>query len=490
MLIEPFLSNAASQPDEIAVVDETGRHTYRQLAGFAAALAQRLSETTSRSHIGLLLPSGAGFVGSFYGSLIAGKSVTPINFLLGQREIEHVLSDSGIDTVVTVPFFAPKLAGSGLKMIDLSQFKPSAPVTMPGLPQRSPDDMAVLMYTSGTSGLPKGVVLSYGNLQSDVDVAIEYADFQHRHTFLGLIPLFHSFGMTGTLLAPMQLGSTAVYMTRFNATAAVKAIAEHRISMVLAVPSMFAAMLHLKNASAEDFANIQYLFSGGEPLPPAVGEAFQNRFGQRIYEGYGLTETSPVVALNIARARRQGSVGKALPSVRIKIVNDDGGEQPAGESGEVWLAGPMIMKGYHHLPEETAAVLTSDGFFKTGDIGKLDSDGYLYIVGRKKELIIVAGEKAAPREIEDALMGHPAVAEAAVVGKKDTSRGEVVVAFVILKEGQTVTDDQLRQTCRDALLPQWKIPREIYFQTELPRTPTGKVLKRVLAQRVNEPAGQ
>jgi acyl-CoA synthetase (AMP-forming)/AMP-acid ligase II len=150
----------------------------------------------------------------------------------------------------------------------------------------------------------------------------------------------------------------------------------------------------------------------------------------------------------------------------------------------------MVMKGYYHLPEETAAVLTPDGFFKTGDIGKLDADGFLYIVGRKKELIIVAGEKAVPREIEDALMRNPAVAEAAVVGKKDASRGEVVVAFIILKEGQTATDDQLRQTCRDALLPQWKIPREIYFETELPRSPTGKVLKRVLSQRVNEPAGQ
>jgi long-chain acyl-CoA synthetase len=345
------------------------------------------------------------------------------------------------------------------------------------------------MYTSGTSGLPKGIILTFNNLQSDVDAAIEHAQLKHGHRFLGGIPLFHSFGMTGTMLAPVQLGATTIYMARFNATAAVKAMREHKVSLFMAVPSMFGAMTHLKSASAEDFASIYALISGGEPLPAALSQGFKQRFGQQIYEGYGLTETCAVISLNMPHAHRQASVGKLVPTARARITSDDGAEQPVGETGEVWLAGPMIMKGYHHLPEETAAALTPDGYFKTGDLGRVDSDGYLYIVGRKKELIIVAGEKAVPREIEEVLLKHPSVAEAAVVGKKDPSRGEVVVAFITFKDGLSATPDELRQICRDGGLPQWKIPKEIFIEKELPLSPTGKVLKRVLAQRVNEQAG-
>jgi long-chain acyl-CoA synthetase len=214
-------------------------------------------------------------------------------------------------------------------------------------------------------------------------------------------------------------------------------------------------------------------------------EAFKQRFGVPLFEGYGLTETSPVVALNMPQENRAGSVGKPVPGVTVKIVDDDGNEMPRGKSGEVWLKGPMIMKGYFNLPNETKAALTADGYFKTGDLGEVDADGFLFITGRKKDLIIVAGEKAAPREIEEVLLQHPSVRDAAVVGKKDSSRGEVVVAFVSPREGETVTADALRDFCRQKGLAQWKVPREVIIENDLPRSPTGKVLKRVLAERVN-----
>jgi long-chain acyl-CoA synthetase len=248
---------------------------------------------------------------------------------------------------------------------------------------------------------------------------------------------------------------------------------------------MFGAIAHLKNAAADDFKSIYAMISGGEPLPAAVRDGFEKRFNVPIYEGYGLTETSPVISLNTPHDHRPGSVGRTVPGVIVKIADDNGQPLPLGATGEVWLKGPMIMKGYHNLPNDTAAVMTTDGFFKTGDLGKLDDDGYLFITGRKKDLIIVAGEKASPREIEEMLMRHPAVAEAAVVGKKDASRGEVVVAFIIAKQGQTLKPEDLRDFGRAQGLAQWKIPREIFVQDELPRSPTGKVLKRVLAEQVN-----
>jgi len=497
MLIEPLLDHAEKVPNDIATHDETGPRTFGQLAASAAGLAHFLSGATSRPSVGLLLPAGAGFVASFYGTLLAGKSVVPINFLLGDREIAHVIADSGIDTVITIPQLSGKLPASGLNVIDLSELakraaaSPISPAMVLAsiksrLPNPKPDDMAVLMYTSGTSGLPKGVVLTYNNLQSDVDACIEHARLETRHKFLGVIPLFHSFGMTAMMLAPVQLGATVIYMARFSAVAALNAVREHGVSLMFAIPSMLAAIAHLKSAAADDFKSIYAIISGGEPLPAKLREVFAQRFGLTLYEGYGLTETSPVVSLNVPHMHRPGSVGKPLKVVEVKITDDSGAAMPTGQSGEVWLRGPMVMKEYFKLPAETEAALTPDRFFKTGDLGMMDADGFLFITGRKKDLIIVAGEKVAPREVEETLLGHPSVAEVAVVGKKDPGRGEQVVAFVLPREGQELKADVLRDFCRQRGLAQWKIPREFHFPKDFPRTPTGKVLKRTLAEQVNQ----
>jgi long-chain acyl-CoA synthetase len=487
MLFEPLFKHATTKPQAVAAIDDRGSYTYQQVAAMATGLGMYLAAQTAQPRVGLLLPSSAGFAASFFGTLLAGKGVVPINFLLGDKEIAHVVADSGIDTVITIPQLAGRLKDTPLKVIDLTALPPTPPAVAPAkFPSPAATDTAVLIYTSGTSGLPKGVELTYGNLQSCVDAAIAYADLRGEHKFLGVVPMFHSLGLTATLLAPFQLGATVVYQARFNPTAAMNAIREHKLSLLFAVPSMYGAILHLKNAQAEDFAHTYAIISGGEPLPATLREKFQQRFNVPILEGYGLTETCGPITVNVPQAQKAGSVGRPMPGAEALIMDDDGKRLPAGQNGEVWLKGPMVMKGYYHLPKETGDVLTADHAFKTGDVGQVDADGYLYITGRKKELIIIAGEKASPREIEDVLLRHPAVQDAAVVGKKDKSRGEVVVAFVIAREGQTVEPGALRDFARDQGLAQWKCPREVRVVTDLPRSPTGKVLKRVLVEQLSQ----
>lgn len=489
MLFEPLFARARQHPQDIAITDDVGQYTFQQVAAMAAGLGVYLKDQTNRPHVGLLLPSSAGYVASFYGTLLAGKTVVPINFLLGEREVAHVIQDSGMDTVITVGPLAARLKDLPLKIIDLLQLPKTPPAIEPKFPTPQEDDLAVLLYTSGTSALPKGVMLTYGNLQSDADACIEHASLQRKHVFMGVIPLFHAFGMTAMMIAPVQLGAPIVYMARFSPLAALQAIRKHKVSIMFGVPSMFGAMLRLESARPEDFQEMFAMISGGEPLPPLLRQGFEKRFGTTIYEGYGLTETSPVVSLNTPAAHRPGSVGRPVPGVKVRIVDEEGNPLGVDQPGEVWLKGPMVMKGYYHLPEETAKALTADGFLKTGDLGKVDAEGYLYITGRKKDLIIVAGENVVPREVEDVLCQHPAVAEVAVVGRKDPSRGEVVVAFVVLHPGATITPDVLRGFCRDRGLVPFKVPRDVYFAPELPRSPTGKVLKRVLAEKASAQQG-
>lgn len=484
MLFEPLFTNARERPHDLAVVDDLGQYTYQQLAAMSAGLGMYLAGQTDKPHVGLLLPASAGFVASFYGTLLAGKTVVPINFLLSEREVAHVIADSGIDTVVTLPQLASRLASTPLKIVDLTQLPKTPAAIAPKFPSPHADDLAVLMYTSGTSGLPKGVMLTYDNLHSDVAACIEHADLQRRHTFLGIVPLFHAFGMTASMIAPITLGAPVVYMARFNGPGVINAIRKHHVSIIFGVPAMFGALLHVADASADDFKGFYAVLSGGEPMPTRMYQAFLKRFGLPLLEGFGMTETSPVLALNTPQANRPGSVGRPVPGVKIKVVDEDGNALPAGQTGELWFQGPMVTKGYYHLPDQTADVITADGFLKSGDLGHVDADGFLYITGRKKDLIISAGEKIAPREVEEVLLRHPGVAEAAVVGRKDESRGEVPVAFIVANPAHPAKPEDLRTFCRDQGLPAWKCPREVVVVEQLPRSPTGKVVKRALAEQL------
>lgn len=493
MLLRSLLKHAVQKPDAVAVIDDRGEQTWRQLLHSAAGVAAAVSRSKANA-VGILLPASAAFVSSFYGTLLAGKIVVPINFLMGDREINHIISDSEIDTILTAPPLAARLASiPGVNAIDLAALgTPDAPTVAAAgeiiarvtATPFSGKKIATYLYTSGTSGLPKGVVLTHENIQSDVDAAIAHAQLKGEHNFLGIIPLFHSTGLLATMIAPVTLGACTRYIARFSPVATYKAIRDHKVSVMGAVPSMYGALLRLKDAPAEDFASLYAPISGGEPLPSTVREGFLQKFGKHLMEGYGLTETCGPVCFNAPHSHKPGTVGKAVPNAEIRITDENGQGVPSGQVGEVWLRGPMIMQGYHNLPNETFACLTPDGYFKTGDLGTLDADGFLTITGRKKEMIIVAGEKVYPREVEELIAQHPGVAEVAVLGKKDESRGEIVVAFIVPREGHTLTEDAIRDFCREKGLINWKTPREVFLVPSLPVSPTGKVLKRVLAEQL------
>lgn len=498
-MVEWLMESVEKYGAEVGVVDDLRRHTWAEVGALAAGVAERVrgmvGEGQGSGRVGVLLPAGAGFLGAFFGVLLAGKAVVPINFLLGAKEIGHVLKDSGVEVVISTGTLVERMAGSlpgaeeimergrrgELKLLDISAVVPG--VLGKGLARRGDEELAVLMYTSGTSGLPKGVRLTFGNLRSDVDAAIGDAGFERAHVFLGVVPLFHAFGMTAMMLVPVRLGARVVYIGRFSPVACLNAIRAEGVSLMFGVPSMYQAIGRLKDAKREDFAGVYGMFSGGEPLAGAVRELFESRFGVTLYEGYGLTETSPILAQNVPGASRAGSVGKPLTGVEVRIAGEDGSALARGLEGEIQVRGAMVFGGYEGLAEATAAAFTGDGFFRTGDLGHVDGEGFLFITGRLKDLIIVSGEKAHPREIEEVIGRHPAVAEVAVVGRKDESRGEVPVAFVVVKEGAEAPDaNAIRTYCREQNLITWKHPREVVIVKSLPRSPTGKVLKRELGK--------
>ena len=487
MLLEPLLRHAKERPDVIAMTDERGSLTYAQLAAMAAGLSQLIGASTDRPRVGVLLPACTSFAACFYGALLAGKSIAPINFLLSPQQVAHQVIDSGIDVILSVPPLAEKFAGLPAKMVDLSTLP--TPASAPPLPSAAPavdgNNEAILLYTSGTSGQPKGVPLTHANLSICVDACIQHIFRGHGHHFLGLVPLFHSTGFTGTVLAPVHIGAPVDYLGRFSPVAVLQKIRDARCDIVVAVPSMYGALLSLKNASPADFAHVYALLSGGEPASASLREHFEARFKRPLYQGYGLSETCGPIAVNAPHAARDGSVGQILPGGTSRVVDESGKVLAPGSTGEIQLGGPTIMRGYLGLPDATRAALTDDGYFRTGDLGHVDADGFLFITGRAKDMIIVGGEKLAPVELEDLLLKHPAIAEAAVVGRKDESRGEVAVAFVVPREGQTVDLSSVKAHLKPFDLPGWKTPREVFVVDSLPRSPTGKVLKRELAEKAN-----
>lgn len=502
MLLQPVLKNAKERPQATAIIDDRGSMTWADLLKKARRLAKLLRSRTRNEKVAILLPSGGGFVTSFYAIMLAGKVAVPINFLLGERETAHVLKDSGVDLVLTVGLMLDKLeAGHAIKkaasagnvqVIDLLALKPNLKALLAQLrplprTERDTDQLAALLYTSGTSGVPKGVELTQGNLHSDVMACIKHARLDEvgsSHVFLGVVPLFHSTGLLATMLAPITLGATTVYIARFSPHGTIKAIRDHGVSVMAAVPSMYNAISRVKDAGPADFAKMYAPISGGEPLPAGVREMFKRRFDADLMEGYGLTETCGPICVNMPHAHRPGSVGQALEGVELSITDDAGNSLKTNDTGEIWIRGPMVFRGYHGLPEQTASVTSPTGFFKSGDLGHIDDDGYLFITGRKKDMLIVSGENVYPREIEEAICTLEAASEAAVVGRPDESRGEVPVAFVIAVEGMEVGEAAVKAHLREMGLPPFKIPKEVRIVEELPRSPTGKVLKRQLVEQL------
>ncbi|MFO0861761.1 MAG: AMP-binding protein [Phycisphaerales bacterium] len=477
----PILWQLLKHPRSVALVDDRRTTRNFELLVAIAHIGQRLETLNQTQRLGLLLPTGGTFPAAALAGMSLGRTIVPLNYLLKKEELQYVIDDCGTDTVVTVrPMlehlgYTPKVKNIlMLEDVDFSGF-PDFRWPAPA----ADDDLAVLLYTSGTSGKPKGVMLTHGNLSANIQQIRDWVDFSRADSMLGVLPQFHSFGMTVLTFLPLSGGIRVIYTARFVPGKIVRLLREHRPTVLVAIPSMYNALLHAKDATADDFRTLRYTVSGGEPLPSTVREKFRERFGVTINEGYGLTETSPVSNWCRPHEFRPGSVGKPIPLVDQRIVDSNGRSLPPNTDGEVWMKGPNIMKGYYNLPEETARAFSPNGYFRTGDIGRFDDDGHLHITGRLKEMLIVGGENVFPREIEEVLDRHPSVHASGVVGMNDPMRGELPIAFVEIREGQSFDEKELIAWCRQSLAG-YKVPTEIRRLDALPRNPTGKIMRREL----------
>lgn len=489
MLVEPLLEAAAECPDRPAVVDPTRTMTYRDLARLAAVVSRIVRKYTSRAQVGIMLPASAACPAVLHGVLWAGRTAVPLNFLSSAEELAPVVEDADLDCILTVkPLaeLADALPARAIYLEDLPlkwHMLLAMVRRMPAAPRVKQDDVAVLLYTSGTTGRPKGVELTYGNLTSNCIDTIASAGIRPGTSFLNILPPFHVFGLTGNVLIPIRLRSTVYAIPRFNPAAVVRTLREHEIGVMLAIPSMYAALLRAKSAKRSYFESIEFAISGGEPLSERVRTALSEQFGVHLREGYGLTETSPVLAVDGGDETSPGTVGRPIERVELSLRDAEGKQVEPGEDGEIFARGPGVMKGYRNMPKETSAVLDAEGWFRTGDIGRIDEQGRLSITGRAKEMLIIGGENVFPREIESVIEEIPGVLQVAVIGTPDEMRGEVAVAFVLPDEGADINEGAIRAHCKSKLAS-LKVPRAVHVREDLPLGPTGKIQKRKLRELI------
>jgi long-chain acyl-CoA synthetase len=480
--------SAARNGDAVAMKLDDAELSYKQLDGATAHVAGllRTKGVEPGDRVGIMLPNVPYFPVVYYGVLRAGAVVVPMNVLLKGREVAFYLKDPEAKVLFAWHDFA-EAAEQGASETDAEVVlvKPGEfedivgsadPVTE--VADRSGDDTAVILYTSGTTGTPKGAELTHDNLVSNVETILEtLIQIKDDDVVLGALPLFHSFGQTCGLNSCIAAGATLTLIPRFDPGKALEIIGRDQVTIFEGVPTMYVAMLHADTADSADTSCLRLCVSGGSAMPGEVLRAFEDKFGCKILEGYGLSETSPVASFNHPdRERKVGSIGTPIEGVEMRVVDDDRNEVEQGQVGEIAIRGPNVMKGYWRKDEATAEVM-KDGWFHTGDMAKVDEDGYFFIVDRKKELIIRGGYNVYPREVEEALYGHHAVQEAAVVGVPDDRLGEEVGAAVVLKSGEDVSADELREYVKGEVA-NYKYPRKIWLVDELPKGPTGKILKR------------
>ncbi len=488
----PIIRACLRAPRDVAIIDE--QRSFRRLELLAASLmlADDVEERTTAPHVGVMLPATGVFALTAMALWTLGRVPVPLNFLLKPDELEYIIRDSEIDTIITarpmLEYLGYTPRGAAMRFLEDVDFRH---VPAPRWPRCTPGEhLGVLLYTSGTSGRPKGVMLSHDNVTANVRQCIEHLGLRSGRglTFLGALPQFHSFGLTVLTVMPLTLGARVVYAPRFVPQKIVRLFREHRPDVFIGIPAMYNALLQVHDASPDDFASLRIAVSGGEPLPDAVADAFRQRFGVTIAEGYGLTETSPVTNWCRPDEFRPHSVGRPLPGIEQRIVDPETGRTlPPGRDGEVRIKGPNLMMGYFKQPRATAEMFDEQGFLRTGDIGRFDRDGHLSITGRLKEMLIIAGENVFPREIEEVLARHPAVKAAGVIGRRDPVRGEIPIAFVELREGAAFDERDLRTFLRERLA-NFKIPHQIHPVEALPRNPTGKLLRRELHVLLDRPA--
>jgi long-chain acyl-CoA synthetase len=472
----------------VAVRVDNAAMTYRALdeasARVAGVLRERGLEPGDR--VGIMMPNVAEVPVLYYGILRAGGVVVPMNPLLKAREVAYYLGDSGAGMLFAWHTFAGEAragagqAGADLTVVDEAGFPDllASATLLEDVTNRDSEDTAVILYTSGTTGQPKGAELTHGNLISNTDTArTEIVQARPEDVIFGGLPLFHVFGQTVALNVAVAAGACLTLLPRFDAAHALRIIAGHHVTVFEGVPTMYVALLHQPDRGDYDVSSLRMCISGGAALPVEVLRGFEDAFGCAVLEGYGLSETSPVASFNHpGKERKPGSIGTPIREVRMRVVDNSGREVPQGEVGEIVISGPNVMKGYWQRPEATTDAIR-DGWFHTGDLARVDEDGYFYIVDRKKDMIIRGGYNVYPREIEEVLYEHPAVAEAAVIGLSHSALGEEVGAAVVLKPGASATAEELRDYVKGQVAA-YKYPRHVWIADALPKGPTGKIQKR------------
>ena len=498
-LADLLTRSVTARPDCVAIKVEHSELTYAALDEAAARVAAllRAKGVAPDDRVGIMLPNVAYFPICYYGALRAGAAIVPMNPLLKDREVAFYLGDSDAKVLLAWHQFAdPAHAGAEQTSADcvlvepgefeglLARCEPAREVAA-----REPDDTAVILYTSGTTGKPKGAELTHSNLLRNVQVSIDLFDLDEHAVTLGALPFFHAFGQTCALNATVAVGGCLTLIPRFDGGKALEILERDRVTVFEVVPTMYAAMLHHPHADTADTSALEVCVSGGAAMPVEVMRAFEEKFGCQILEGYGLSETSPVASFNRRdRERKPGSIGLPVEGVEMRVVDEDGNEVGAGEIGEVAIRGHNVMKGYWRRDDATAEAIDADGWLKTGDMATVDEDGYFFIVDRKKELVIRGGFNVYPREIEEVLYEHPSVREAAVIGIPHDTLGEEVAAAVALKEGADASAAELREYVKQRVAA-YKYPRHVWLVDELPKGPTGKILKREITPPDAPPAG-
>jgi long-chain acyl-CoA synthetase len=472
----------------VAVRVDNAAMTYRALDEASARVAALLHERGLKpgDRVGIMMPNVAEVPVVYYGVLRAGGVVVPMNPLLKVREVAYYLGDSGAGLIFAWHGFADQARGGAEQadaeaiVVDEVSFPELLASVEPEyeVADAADEDTAVILYTSGTTGHPKGAELTHGNLRSNTEVSRD--DIVHAgpdDVIFGGLPLFHVFGQTVALNVSVASGACLTLLPRFDAQHALRIIAGHHVTVFEGVPTMYVALLHAPERADYDTSSMRMCISGGAALPVEVLRGFEEAFDVPVLEGYGLSETSPVASFNeLDQVRKPGSIGTPIRDVQMRVVTSDDDDVPEGEVGEIVIRGPNVMKGYWQRPEATAEALR-DGWFHTGDLARVDEDGYFYIVDRKKDMIIRGGYNVYPREIEEVLYEHPAVAEAAVIGLPHPSLGEEVAAAVALKPGATVTAEELRDYVKGQVAA-YKYPRHVWIVDALPKGPTGKIQKR------------
>lgn len=485
-----LVASSKSHSDRVALRCDDLEYTYAEFDAAAARVATLLERAGIEpgDRVGVMLPNTPAFAIAFFGIMYRGAVAVPMNPLLKAREIGFYLSNTSAKALFATPAFADEATAAAAEtgaqcwLVDDAAL---AELTADLPPQDSPvrrddDDVAVILHTSGTTGKPKGAMLTHGNLSRNAEVSVRtLVEIGPDDVVMGCLPLFHVFGLTCGLNGAVLAGAMLTLIPRFDPRKALEIIERDAVTLFEGVPTMYSALLAAADGVAPQATqSLRICVSGGAALPVQVLTDFEKAFGCAVLEGYGLSESSPAAAFNHPnRPRKAGSIGTPIEGVEMRVVDLDGVEVPQGEAGEVQIRGHNVMKGYWNLPEATKAAITPDGWLNTGDVGRVDEDGYFYIVDRTKDMIIRGGYNVYPREIEEVLYEHPAVAEAAVVGIPHDSLGEEVGAAVALKDGADVTPAELTAYVKERVAA-YKYPRRLWLVDTLPKGPTGKVLKR------------